>query len=80
MEVAVHKRMTITLDEAVYDGLYRTIEKRRRSQFIEDLLRPHVLDTALDDGYRAMAADKARETEASEWCNALASDMSNEAQ
>ncbi len=56
----MHKRMTITLDEAVYDGLYRTVGKQRMSQFIEDLLRPLVVDTPLDDGYRAMAADKAR--------------------
>ncbi len=41
--------MTFTLDEAVYDGFYRTIGKRQMSQFIEDLLRPHVLDTALDE-------------------------------
>ncbi len=60
------------MDEAVYDGLCRTISKRKRSQFIEDLLRPHVLDTSLDCGYRAMAADKARETEAQEWGNVLA--------
>jgi predicted CopG family antitoxin len=71
--------MTITLDEAVYEGLYRTIGKRRISQFIEDLVRPHVLDTSLDDGYRAMAADKEREAEALEWCNALAGDMADEA-
>jgi len=67
--------MTITLDEAVYDGLYRTIGKRQMGQFPEDLLRPHVLDTALDEVYRAMAADTARETEAGEWANALAKDM-----
>jgi hypothetical protein len=71
--------MTITLDEAVYDGLYRTIGKRQISQFIEDLLRPHVMDTALDEGYRAMAADTAREADAQEWSNALAKDMVNEA-
>jgi hypothetical protein len=75
----MHKKMTISLDEAVYDGLYRTIGKRRMSQFIEDLLRPHVMDTALDDGYKAMAADKQREYEASEWANALAGDMTDEA-
>ena len=57
----MHKRMTITLDEAVYEGLYRTVGKRRISQFIEDLVRPHVLGTSLDDGYRAMAADEERE-------------------
>jgi predicted CopG family antitoxin len=75
----MHKRMTITLDEAVYDGLNRTIGKRRMSQFIEDLLRPHVLDTSLDDGYKAMGADTTRESEANEWCNALAKDMNDEA-
>lgn len=75
----MHKRMTITLDEVVYDGLYRTIGKRRMSQFIEDLLRPHVLDASLDDGYQAMAADVAREEQAQEWCNALAKDMNSEA-
>jgi predicted CopG family antitoxin len=75
----MHRRMTITLDEAVYEGLYRMVGKRRMSQFIEDLLRPHVLDTSLDDGYRAMAADKAREAEAMEWCNAIAGDMANAA-
>lgn len=71
----MHKRMTITLDEAVYDGLYRTIGKRRMSQFIEDLLRPHVLGASLDEGYRAMAADTEREAEALQWCNALAVDL-----
>jgi hypothetical protein len=45
------------------------------NQFIEDLLRPHVLDTALDDGYTAMAADQEREAEAQAWCNALLADM-----
>jgi hypothetical protein len=75
---AMHKRMTITLDEAVYEGLYRMIGRRRMSQFIEDLVRPHVLGSSLDDGYRAMAADTAREIEAQEWCNALAGDMADE--
>ena len=75
----MHKRMTITLDEAVYDGLYRTVGKRKMSQFIEDLLRPYVLDNSLDEGYRAMAADQQRENEALSWCNELAGDMADEA-
>lgn len=75
----MHKRMTITLDEAVYDGLYRTVGKRRMSQFIETLLRPHVLDTALDDGYRAMAADAGRESEARAWTDGLIADLADEA-
>jgi hypothetical protein len=71
--------MTITLDEAVYEGLYRTVGNRRMSQFIEDLLRPHVVDTSLDDGYRAMAADEPREAGAMEWCDALAGDIADAA-
>lgn len=73
----MHKKMTISLDEAVYEGLYRTVGKRRMSKFIEDLVRPHVIDTSLDDGYRAMAADKEREAEAVEWTNGLAGDVGN---
>jgi len=49
------------------------------SQFIKDLVRPHVLDATMDDGYRAVAADKEREAEALEWCNALAGDVAHEA-
>jgi predicted CopG family antitoxin len=75
----MHQRMTITLDQEVYEGLYRTIGKRRMSQFIEDLLRPHVLDSNLDEGYRAMAADSEREKEASEWSNGLAGEMADKA-
>jgi hypothetical protein len=75
----MHKKMTITLDEAVYDWFYRTIGKRKMSQFIEDLLRPHVLDTSLDAGYKAMTANQARESEAMESVNALTRDMENEA-
>ena len=75
----MHRKMTITLDEAVYEGLYRTVGKRRMSQFIENLVRPHVLDSVLDDGYLAMAADQAREAEAMAWCNALAGDVADAA-
>jgi len=75
----MHRKMTISLDETVYDGLYRTVGRRHMSQYIEDLLRPHVLDTALDEGYKAMAADQERETEAQAWCNALVADMADEA-
>ena len=77
--LTMHKRMTITIDEAVYEGLYRTIGKRRMGQFIEDLVRPHVMGKELDEGYLAMAADKQREADALEWASSLARDMSDEA-
>jgi predicted CopG family antitoxin len=75
----MHKRMTITLEESVYDGLYRVVGKRRISQFIEDLLRPHVSDQTLDEGYRAMASDIEREQGADEWLAALKNDVRDEA-
>lgn len=74
----MHRKMTITLDEDVYEGLYRVVGRRNISQFIERLVAPYVMDTSLDDGYRAMAADNEREAEAMEWCNAIAEDMADE--
>lgn len=63
----MHKKLTITIEADVYDGLHRTIGRGRISQFIEDLVRPHVCETDLDEGYRAMASDRGREEEAREW-------------
>ena len=75
----MQRKLTITLDEEVYDGIWRRIGKRRISNYIETLIRPHVIDSSLDDAYKAMAADKEREAEAIEWCNALVGDMTNDA-
>lgn len=50
----MHKRITVTLDEAVYEGLYWMVGRRRISQFIEDRVRPPVEGTSLDEGYRAV--------------------------
>lgn len=74
----MHRKPTITLEETVYEGLHQTVGKRGIGQFTEDLVRPHVVDTALDAGYRTMAADTDREAEAQEWCNALAGDIADE--
>ncbi len=74
----VHKRMTITLDEEVYEGLRRRVGARKMSQFIEDLLRPHVLDQTMDAGYKAMAADAQREAKAARWTQALGQDAARE--
>ncbi|MDR0781200.1 MAG: hypothetical protein LBF16_10980 [Pseudomonadales bacterium] len=49
------------------------------SRFIEDLVRPYVVDSSLDDEYRAMAADTAREAEAMAWSNALIEDIADAA-
>ena len=66
----MHKKLTITVDEAVYDGLYRTVGAGRISHFIEELVRPYVVQADLAEGYAQMAADEAREREALEWSEA----------
>ena len=73
----MHKRMTISIDEEVYDGLVRVIGRRKISQFLEDLARPHVVNDELAAGYHAMAADAERESEALEWSNALIGDAAD---
>lgn len=73
----MHKKMTITLDEAVYEGLFRVIGRRNISQFLEDLARPHVLQEDLASAYQAMAMDMQREQEALEWSNALIGDAAD---
>jgi len=73
----MHKKMTITLDEAVYDGLFRVVGRRKISQFLEDLARPHVLQDDLASAYQSMAADTAREREALEWSQALIGDVAD---
>lgn len=71
----MHKKMTISLDEAVYDGLLRTVGRRKISKFLEDLARPYVLSGGLDEAYQAMAADQQREAEAREWSEGLIEDV-----
>lgn len=66
----MHKKLTITVDEQVYDGLYRVVGRQKISQFIETLVRPHVVPEDLTAAYREMAADERREEEAREWAEA----------
>ena len=75
----MHRKLTVTLDDDVYEGLHRVIGRRRISQFIEDLVRPHVVGADLDAAYRGMAADEAREREALEWAEATIGDVSDAA-
>lgn len=56
----MQKKLTITIDEKVYKGLHQVVGRRRISRFIEDLVRPHVLDQALDAAYEQMSRDEAR--------------------
>jgi hypothetical protein len=73
----MQKRMTITMDEVVYEGLIRVVGRRKISAFLENLARPHVVGNDLADGYRAMADDAQREQEALAWSEALIGDLTH---
>ena len=68
------KKLTITVDEEVYSGLYKVIGRRKISQFIEDLVRPHVLKKELDAEYMKMSQEQTREAEALAWSDGTLGD------
>jgi hypothetical protein len=74
----MRRKLTITIDEAVYEGLHRRIGRRKISRFLEDLARPHVVDEDLEEAYRAMAADERRELEAAGWAEGTIEDVADE--
>jgi hypothetical protein len=69
------KKLTITVDAEVYDGLHSIVGRRRISRFLNDLARPHVVGQDLAAGYAAMATDPAREAEAEAWSEGLLGDV-----
>ena len=74
----MHKKLTITVDSDVYDGLHAVIGRRRISRFLNDLARPHVVGNDLRAGYAAMAADERREADAASWIEVLIGDVADE--
>ena len=73
----MQKKLTITVDERVYEGLHAVIGRRRISQFIERLVRPHVERSHLEAAYQQMAADERREAEALEWAEGTVGDVNS---
>lgn len=69
--VRMMKKLTISISEEVYDGLYAKIGAGRISRFLDNLARPHVVDQDIDDGYKAMSRDDGREVQANEWTSGL---------
>lgn len=72
------KKLTITVDERVYEGLHAVVGRRRISRFIESLVRPYVVEKDLEAAYRQMSQDEAREAEALEWAEATMRDVADE--
>ena len=68
------KKLTISIDDRVYDGLHAVIGRGNIGKFLEDLARPFVVSESLATAYADMAADTVRDREAEEWIEALATD------
>jgi predicted CopG family antitoxin len=74
----MQKKLTVTVDEEVYEGLRKTIGPRKISRFIQELVRPHVVRPNLESAYAEMAKDKEREEEAMEWAETTFKDVAHE--
>lgn len=74
----MQKKLTITIDEEVYEGLHKTISPRKISRFIQEIVRPHVVRPNLDSAYAEMAKDNKREKEAAEWTEVTFLDVTHE--
>lgn len=74
----MQRKLTVTIDEEVYDGLRSVIGPRKISRFIEDLVRPHVVKKDMYAAYKEMAADGVRESEALEWAERTFGDLNDE--
>jgi hypothetical protein len=77
-EPVVRKKLTITVDEEVYDGLHQVVGRRHISRFLNDFAKPHVVDEALEEGNRAMAADEEHEREAMAWIEGVVADVADD--
>jgi predicted CopG family antitoxin len=78
MRWVMQKKLTLTIDKEVYEGLYKTLGPRKISKFIEELVRPHVVHPDLDSAYAEMAKDRRRENEAIEWAEITFKDVAHE--
>ena len=71
-------KLTVTIDEEVYDGLRAVVGPGKISRFIEELVRPHVIKKAMYAAYEEMVADQIRESEALEWAEGTIGDLNDE--
>lgn len=74
----MQKKLTLTIDKDVYEGLHKTIGPRKISKFVQELVRPHVIHPDLESAYAEMAKDKQREKEATEWAENTFKDIDRE--
>jgi len=70
--------VTVNLDDNIYKGLNRIIGQNDINKVIESLIHRYVADHDLEEAYRMMAQDEAREAEALEWAEGTIGDVSDE--
>lgn len=53
----MQKRLTITIDEEVYEGLYKVVGRGKIGRFIEELVRPYVVEEEIAQEAEAESLD-----------------------
>jgi hypothetical protein len=66
MKTKPPRKLTITIEDAVYRGQHKIVGRRHINRFLNDPAHSHVVRDRLEEGYRAMAADERREAEVAE--------------
>jgi hypothetical protein len=79
LRIRMHKKLTISIEENIYNGLHEIIGRGKIGKFLSDLARPYVLKKELEKSYQTMAEDEKREKEANEWTENLITDFAHEA-
>lgn len=74
----MNRKLTIAIDEAVYNGLFAVVGRGKIGAFLEGLARPLVVPESLDAAYVALTADHERNAMASDWCESLIGDVGDE--
>ncbi len=67
----MQKRLTITINEEVYNGLYKVVGRGKIGRFIEDLVRPHVVEET------ELEQETEHELDNLEWLEALMPESDN---
>lgn len=73
----MHKKLTITIEEDIYNDLHLIIGRGNISKFIEDVVKPYLTHDNLRLAYQEMIKDNQREKEAAEWEEGLINNDSN---
>jgi predicted CopG family antitoxin len=75
--MSMARKLTILLDDEVYERLHAAAGKRRVGRYVEALVRDRLRDE-LESAYAAMAREEAREADAFDWAEATLEDVSDE--